>query len=103
MYPIGANGASQTIVDAAALAAALTDAPDPGTGLRAYEDERRPKTAEVVLANRRSGPEAVLDIADARLTGPGDRVEDLVTPAEREAIAARYRQVAGFVKRGETA
>lgn len=103
MYPIGANGASQTIVDAAALAAAQTDAADPVAGLRAYEDARRPKTAEVVLANRRSGPEAVLDIADARLTGPGDRVEDLVTPAEREAIAARYRQVAGFVKRGETA
>lgn len=100
MYPIGANGASQTIVDAAALAAALADG-DPVAGLRAYEADRLPKTAEVVRANRRAGPEQVLDIADARLSSPDDRIEDLISPAEVEAVAARYRQVAGFRKRGE--
>lgn len=100
MYPIGANGASQTVVDAAALARALGQG-DPVEGLRAYEAERLPRTAEVVRANRKAGPEQVLDIADARLKSPADRTEDLITPDEVEEVAARYRQVAGFRKRGE--
>lgn len=51
MYPVGANGGSQTIVDAAVLAEAL--AHDFGEdGLRNYERERIPATAQVVWANR---------------------------------------------------
>lgn len=50
MYPVGANGGSQTIVDAAVLAQCL--AGDPVNGLRAYENRRIPMTAEVVHANR---------------------------------------------------
>jgi len=101
MYPIGANGTSQAFLDVDALVRALKTHADPVAALRTYEDERVPASAQVVLANRKSGPEAVLDIADARLTGPDDRVEDLITPAEAEAVAARYRQVAGFRKTDE--
>lgn len=50
MYPVGANGGSQTIVDAAVLAQCL--AADPVGGLREYERRRIPATAEVVHANR---------------------------------------------------
>ncbi|MDA2890809.1 FAD-dependent monooxygenase [Mycolicibacterium sp. BiH015] len=50
MYPVGANGASQAIVDARVLAEELES--DPVTGLRAYERNRRPATAEIVAANR---------------------------------------------------
>ncbi len=95
MYPIGANGASQAILDARGLADALAADPGPG-GLKAYEAERLPFTTNVVLTNRAGGPEKVLDIADARVTGPDDRIEDLITPAELEAVAAHYRAVAGF-------
>jgi 2-polyprenyl-6-methoxyphenol hydroxylase-like FAD-dependent oxidoreductase len=50
MYPVGANGGSQAIVDAAVLAEELSrDFPH---GLRRYEDRRRPETAKVVEANR---------------------------------------------------
>ena len=62
----------------------------------AYEEERLPFTANVVLTNRAGGPEKVLDIADARVTGPDDRIEDLITQEELEAVAANYRAVAGF-------
>lgn len=50
MYPVGANGGSQAIVDAAVLAECL--AHDPTDGLRDYERRRMPATAEVVQANR---------------------------------------------------
>ncbi|WJR76862.1 flavin-dependent oxidoreductase [Bradyrhizobium sp. NP1] len=98
MYPIGANGGSQAIIDARALADALDLHPGPKALLN-YERVRRPATTQVVLANRKSGPEEVLDIAAARVKGPQDRIEDLISPEELEEVAARYRQVAGFVKK----
>jgi len=51
MYPVGANGGSQAIVDAAVLAEEL-GAGSWDCGLRRYEDRRRPETARVVEANR---------------------------------------------------
>ncbi len=97
MYPIGANGASQAIMDARQLAKSLESSPGPA-GLQAYESLRRPATSRIVLSNRQSGPEKVLDIAAARLSGPNDRVEDLVTPEELESVAAHYREIAGFTR-----
>jgi 2-polyprenyl-6-methoxyphenol hydroxylase-like FAD-dependent oxidoreductase len=98
MYPIGANGASQAILDARALADALAAQPGPD-GLLAYEALRLPATSEVVLNNRKSGPERVLDIAAARLRGPEDRIEDLLSTAELDEVAADYRKVAGFLRK----
>lgn len=98
MYPIGANGASQAILDGRALADELADASGP-QGLQAYEAVRRPVTTNVVLNNRKSGPEQVLDIAAARVKGPEDRIEDLISAEELEEVAARYRQVAGFLRK----
>ncbi|MGX9393990.1 FAD-dependent monooxygenase (plasmid) [Nitrobacteraceae bacterium UC4446_H13] len=98
MYPMGANGASQAIIDARALADALVTQPGP-EGLLAYEALRRPATTSVVLVNRKTGPERVLDIAAARVKGPQDRIEDLISPAELEEVAADYRRIAGFLKK----
>ncbi|WP_417666750.1 flavin-dependent oxidoreductase [Roseibium sp.] len=98
MYPIGANGASQAIIDAKVLAEQLVLQPNEN-GLKAYEEIRRPLTTDVVLANRRGGPERVLDLADARVSGPEDRIEDLITPEELDEIAAGYQNLAGFRKK----
>ena len=98
MYPIGANGASQAIIDARSLADRLAEQPGPA-GLLAYEALRRPATTEVVLSNRGSGPEKVLDIAAARVKGPNDRIEDLISAEELGEVAAGYREVAGFRKK----
>lgn len=98
MYPMGANGASQAILDARALADALAEQMGPA-GLLAYEALRRPITTNVVLTNRKTGPERVLDIASARISGPEDRIEDLISAAELEEVAASYRRVAGFQKK----
>ncbi|RLU77450.1 flavin-dependent oxidoreductase [Streptomyces griseocarneus] len=54
MYPVGANGASQAVVDARVLAYELAASGDDVTGgLARYEEARRDATAAVVLANRR--------------------------------------------------
>jgi 5-methylphenazine-1-carboxylate 1-monooxygenase len=50
MYPVGANGGSQSIIDALTLADEL--ARDARNGLREYESRRRAETADVVAANR---------------------------------------------------
>ena len=98
MYPIGSNGASQAILDARALADALAEEPDLDCALERYEAERRPPTAKIVLSNREHGPECVLDYAEERAPDGFERVEDVFAPGELEAIAARYKQVAGFAR-----
>jgi len=100
MYPIGANGATQAIIDARVLADILVKDPSP-EGLKTYEATRLPATRDVVISNRAGGPEQVLDIAAARITGPDDKIEDLISPEELEAVAASYRNVAGFQKKKE--
>jgi 5-methylphenazine-1-carboxylate 1-monooxygenase len=50
MYPVGANGGSQAIVDAAVLAEEISH--DFACGLERYESRRRSETADVVAANR---------------------------------------------------
>ncbi|MDT5067768.1 MAG: 5-methylphenazine-carboxylate 1-monooxygenase [Mycobacterium sp.] len=50
MYPVGANGGSQAIVDARVLANELHR--DRHAGLRAYENDRRTATSDVIAANR---------------------------------------------------
>jgi 2-polyprenyl-6-methoxyphenol hydroxylase-like FAD-dependent oxidoreductase len=97
MYPIGSNGASQAILDARALADALTAERDIDAALAHYESARRPATAQVVLSNREHGPERVLDLAAERAPAGFDRVEDVFAPGELAEIAARYKRVAGLM------
>ncbi|OHU23047.1 FAD-dependent monooxygenase [Mycobacteroides chelonae] len=53
MYPLGANGGSQAVVDARSLAQALSEfRDDPARGLAEYESQRITATRDVVLANR---------------------------------------------------
>jgi 2-polyprenyl-6-methoxyphenol hydroxylase-like FAD-dependent oxidoreductase len=98
MYPIGSNGASQAILDARVLARSLAQHGDPARAFVAYESERRPATAAIVLANRGNGPEQVMQLAEERAPDGFSDVERVIPLAEREAIANRYKQVAGFQK-----
>ncbi len=99
MYPIGSNGASQAILDARALTDALHDySADVAAAFRRYESERLPATAAIVHANRGNGPEQVMQLAQQRAPQGFDDIEDVVPLAERQAIAVKYKQVAGFSK-----
>ena len=64
--------------------------------VEAYEAQRRPATAAVVLANRKVGPERAMEIVHERAPDGFDRIEDVITQAELEAISSEYRRVAGF-------
>jgi 5-methylphenazine-1-carboxylate 1-monooxygenase len=98
MYPVGSNGASQAVLDARALARHLTAGPDVVAALAAYEAERRPMTAEIVLNNRKGGPERVIDVLEARAPDGFTDVEQVASHAEREAIVRGYATMAGFAK-----
>jgi 2-polyprenyl-6-methoxyphenol hydroxylase-like FAD-dependent oxidoreductase len=100
MYPIGSNGASQAILDARELADQLVagqavDAPIVAA-LERYDAVRRPVTAAIVAANRRQGPDEVMEIAEQRAPNGFADVHDVIGAAELEAIAAKYKQTAGF-------
>lgn len=90
MYPMGANGASQAIVDARCLADALRAHGDPVAALAAYEAERLPVTSEIVRINRTGGPEGVIDAVEARAPDGFDDVDTVLSRAEREAIVRGY-------------
>ncbi len=98
MYPIGSNGASQGILDARVLAREILRLGETTAALEAYEAERRPATARIVLANRGNGPEQVMQLVEQRAPDGYARIEDVLTPAELEGTAAAYKQVAGFDK-----
>jgi 5-methylphenazine-1-carboxylate 1-monooxygenase len=98
MYPVGSNGASQAVLDARALARHLAAGSDVAAALAAYEAERRPMTAEIVVNNRKGGPERVIDVLEARAPDGFTDVEQVASHAEREAIVRGYATMAGFAK-----
>jgi 2-polyprenyl-6-methoxyphenol hydroxylase-like FAD-dependent oxidoreductase len=96
MYPVGSNGASQAILDARSLADALAKAEHPVQGLTDYENDRLPKTAEVVRLNRKGGPERVIDEAEKRAPAGFVNIDKVLSVAERKAIVGGYAGTAGF-------
>jgi 5-methylphenazine-1-carboxylate 1-monooxygenase len=95
MYPVGSNGASQAVLDARCLADLLASQA-PEAAIAAYAAERLPKTAEIVRANRKGGPERVVDEVSARAPDGFARLEDVISREELAAIAGDYAQMAGF-------
>jgi 2-polyprenyl-6-methoxyphenol hydroxylase-like FAD-dependent oxidoreductase len=124
MYPIGSNGASQAILDARALADTLgalvasqgaqvggpangsaDDSSTTGTSvdpaaiaeaLAAYEADRLPRTARIVLANRGNGPDHVMQIVEERAPAGFKHVHDVARQEELVAIAAQYKALVGL-------
>lgn len=96
MYPIGSNGASQAILDAAALSEALHREPSIEAALAAYESERLEPTSRIVLANRGQGPEAVMQMVEERAPNGFEHLGDVISTAELEEVSSRYKQLAGF-------
>jgi 2-polyprenyl-6-methoxyphenol hydroxylase-like FAD-dependent oxidoreductase len=81
MYPTGANGASQSSIEAA---------------VAAYDAQRRPATGAVVEANRHGGPMRPLALVEQRDPSGFTTLEDVIRPHELAQIAEAYKQAAGF-------
>ncbi|MBS1180075.1 MAG: hypothetical protein H6R06_4487 [Proteobacteria bacterium] len=96
MYPTGSNGASQAIVDARVLGAALLAHGVGPAALRAYDDKLCDAISALVLRNRGAGPFGLLGLVDERCGGVFDDIEQVIPAAEREAFMARYKAAAGL-------
>lgn len=98
MYPFGANGAAQAILDAKCIAEVLASGAAPAAALKQYESERLTPANKVVATNRSGGPEAVIDAVEARSSGTAAKIDDILPFAEREAIVRGYAKIAGFAQ-----
>ncbi len=96
MYPVGSNGASQAILDARTLTREILAKGATNAALVAYEAERRPATSDLVMLNRRNGPEQVMQLVEERAPDGYKLVTDVLSQKELEDIAANYKRVAGF-------
>jgi 2-polyprenyl-6-methoxyphenol hydroxylase-like FAD-dependent oxidoreductase len=91
MYPIGANGGSQAIVDARVLAWSLASADSCQAGLAAYEAARREKVNAIVLACRNMPADRMLHTVSVRAPDGFGRIEDVLTAAELAAFDDAYQ------------
>ena len=96
MYPVGSNGASQAIIDARVLARVLALQSSIEAAIAAYDAQRRPQTAGVVLANRQGGPARCLEIVEQRAPHGFHDLDVVVSRAELEEISRSYKRTAGF-------
>lgn len=96
MYPTGSNGASQAIIDARTLGAAMLEHGATPQAFNAYNDTLCAPVGELVLRNRGLGPFGLLKLVDDRCGGRFDHIDDVLPAAERAAFLADYKSAAGF-------
>jgi 2-polyprenyl-6-methoxyphenol hydroxylase-like FAD-dependent oxidoreductase len=92
MYPIGANGGSQAVVDARVLAYSLATASSPEEGLAAYEKRRLATVNAIVLACRDMPADRMLHTVSVRAPDGFDQITDVLSAAELAAFDDAYRQ-----------
>jgi len=96
MYPTGSNGASQAIVDARVMGAAMLGHGVSPQALSSYDDLLCSKISEVVLRNRSAGPFGLLNILHERCEGVFDDIEAVISRDERDEFMGKYKAAAGF-------
>ncbi len=96
MYPVGSNGASQAIVDARVLGAAMVQHGINAAALDEYDNKLCAPISALVLRNRGSGPFAMLSLVEERCGGEFDNIDDVLPPTERNDFMRQYKQAAGF-------
>ena len=96
MYPTGSNGASQAIIDARVLGAAMLEHGVNSRALQAYDTQLCAEISQVVLRNRGAGPFGLLNLLDDRCGGVFDNIDDVIPKAERDEFMLRYKIAAGF-------
>ncbi|WP_119422646.1 flavin-dependent oxidoreductase [Desertibaculum subflavum] len=96
MYPTGSNGASQAIVDARVLGAAMLQHGVTPAALAAYDAKLCGPISAVVLRNRGAGPFGLLAMVDERCGGRFENIDEVIPAQERAAFMAGYKAAAGF-------
>jgi 2-polyprenyl-6-methoxyphenol hydroxylase-like FAD-dependent oxidoreductase len=96
MYPTGSNGASQALVDARVLGAAMLRQGVTQKALSDYDAKLCGPISQLVLRNRSAGPFGLLNIVEARCRGTFDNIDDVIAPEERAQFMATYKADAGL-------
>ena len=96
MYPTGSNGASQAIIDARVLGAAMLDWGVTPEAVKHYDDQLCTKVSELVLRNRSAGPFGLLNILNERCGGIFEDIETVIPLEERTEFMSKYKAAAGF-------
>lgn len=95
-YPVGSNGASQAIIDSRKLAFHLKVNKTSEAALMDYEKEMLPLTAKITLANRNSGPDALLQVVEDRCKGSFNNIYEVISQNELETHSEKYKSIAGL-------
>ncbi|MEZ5676610.1 MAG: flavin-dependent oxidoreductase [Thalassovita sp.] len=96
MYPTGSNGASQAVIDARTLGAAMLDHGVTEQALAAYDKTLCGPVSELILRNRGAGPFGLLNMVEDRCGGTFDNIDDVIPATERAEFMAKYKAAAGF-------
>ena len=92
MYPVGANGGSQAVLDARVMTYFLATAGSAHDGLRQYERERLGPVNKIVLACRDMPADRLLRLVSERAPDGFAQVTDVLSPAELAAFDDAYRK-----------
>ncbi len=96
MYPTGSNGATQAVVDARVLGAAMLEHGVTAAALKDYDDRLCKEISGVVLRNRGAGPFGILNTVDERCGSVFDDINDVMSKDEMDEFMRRYVQAAGY-------
>lgn len=96
MYPTGSNGASQAIIDARTLGAAMVAQGPTEAALAAFDAQFCGPVSALILRNRGAGPFGLLNLVDERCGGEFDDIDAVIPAEERLAFMAGYKKAAGF-------
>lgn len=96
MYPNGSNGVSQGVLDAMTFADLMEEGDAIVETLQKYEDARREVTSKIVLANRETGPERVMQMVREHCEGKCGEHHTCVERSTLEEVANSYKKLAGF-------
>ena len=97
MFPHGSGGASQAIVDARVLGAAILDKASVPQALLGFQEKLLKPVNDVVLRNRSQGPVGVLLDIEARIA-KGQSVGDAINQQEIASFMSRYKRAAGTAR-----
>src|SRR5258708_14631307 len=94
VYPLGSNGASQSIIDGEAITQELLAGDDPEKALQRYEQRRLPPMARIVESNRRKGIDVMLDLVEQRAPQGFSNLETVLPADALERIVGDYKKLA---------
>ena len=99
MIPIGANGATQAIIDGRVLASELYHKKDISSALKAYDEKHREAVNNIVKANREESETTFLEIIHNHCPDMNCKeynFNDILTEEDLKKISKTYKDVAGF-------